>query len=571
MLSLDLRERIENAQRELNLSGLALAGSVDGLVELFGTRDIAHLNLSDCLLSTKPAAQLLAALNGVNTLELKGNDLRGNSVAVLAQLVRRCELLHSLNLEWNALGHTEQEFGELMSSIGAHRTMHDVDLRNNQLQCGHGQIVAQMLSTNPTLKRIDLRWNRIGATAGREILDALKHNTTIESVLLDGNGLTADLVDSIRLIADRNSVAHQIHQKSQAQTSFLLDELEQTKSVALQESTRFNSEREITHHQRVELEANLWANKNVLIELRGKLEIAEATVAERKAQVDDMHHELEEFKRDARETQSMLQVELDKVRLQTQQKTNADEAQLAAQRTRILELESVTQDAQREIESYRAQVDNMNKNFNKERQAAQDTKQTEERHQQRNMNRLNEEIERERQFRKLQEDEVVKMREQLAETMRSFKIMEDKYQNELKTTEHSLNHRKDEMVRELQARLDQEKDAHAIAERNNHAMRLLTDDLKAQVTSAEESRDRLHQAHRDLELAVDPTRRELEHVRHQLLQMKEERVAEIAEARSKLQAKSDELVRASAELGAFKEHQKQKEDFLRGAIQQYFH
>merc|ERR1711935_614286 len=149
---------------------------------------------------------------------------------------------------------------------------------------------AQMLSTNPTLKRIDMRWNRIGATAGREILDALKHNTTIESVLLDGNGLTADLVDSIRLIADRNSVAHQIHQKSQDQTSFLLDELEQTKSVALQESTRFNSEREITHHQRVELEANLWANKNVLIELRGKLEIAEATVAERKAQVDDMHH-----------------------------------------------------------------------------------------------------------------------------------------------------------------------------------------------------------------------------------------------------------------------------------------
>lgn len=50
------------------------------------------------------------------------------------------------------------------------------------------------------------------------------------------------------------------------------------------------------------------------------------------------------------------------------------------------------------------------------------------------MNRLNEEIERERQFRKLQEDEVVKMREQLAETMRSFKIMEDKYQVRLSVT-----------------------------------------------------------------------------------------------------------------------------------------
>ena len=102
----------------------------------------------------------------------------------------------------------------------------------------------------------------------------------------------------------------------------MLEELEHTKSQALQESLRFNNERELSHHQRVELEANLWANKSeflrnfrknnevldVLVELRSKLEIAEATIEERKAQVDDMHNELETFKRDARETQSLLQV-----------------------------------------------------------------------------------------------------------------------------------------------------------------------------------------------------------------------------------------------------------------------
>ena len=46
-----------------------------------------------------------------------------------------------------------------------------------------------------------------------------------------------------------------------------------------------------------------------------------------------------------------------------------------------------------------------------------------------------------------------------------------KIQNELKNTEQNLNHRKDEMVRELQQRLEQEKDAHALSERNGHAMR----------------------------------------------------------------------------------------------------
>ena len=72
MLSSDLLERFNQSNRALDLSGLALAGSVDGLIELFQSRDIAHLNLSDCLLSSKPAAQLLASLNGVTTLELKG-------------------------------------------------------------------------------------------------------------------------------------------------------------------------------------------------------------------------------------------------------------------------------------------------------------------------------------------------------------------------------------------------------------------------------------------------------------------------------------------------------------------
>ena len=91
------------------------------------------------------------------------------------------------------------------------------------------------------------------------------------------------------------------------------------------------------------------------------------------------------------------------------------------------------------------------------------------------------------------------------------------------------------------------------------------------MASAEESRDRLHQAHRDLELSIDPTRRELEQAKNTLISMKEERVSEMSDAKAKLQAKNDEITRLNAELSAFKEHQKQKEEFLRGAIQQYFH
>ena len=35
---------------------------------------------------------------------------RGKSIAELAALVRRCSLLHTLNLEWNSFGHSDLEF-----------------------------------------------------------------------------------------------------------------------------------------------------------------------------------------------------------------------------------------------------------------------------------------------------------------------------------------------------------------------------------------------------------------------------------------------------------------------------
>ena len=82
--------------------------------------------------------------------------------------------------------------------------------------------------------------------------------------------------------------------------------------------------------------------------------------------------------------------------------------------------------------------------------------------------------------------------------------------------------------------------------------RVLIDDLKAQVASAEESRDRLHQSHRELELSVDPMRRELDQAKNTLIKMKEDRVVEVTDLKARIQAKMDELTRANAELAAFK-------------------
>ena len=92
-----------------------------------------------------------------------------------------------------------------------------------------------------------------------------RHNTTISLVLLDGNGLTRELIDSIRVICDRNGLNREVQEKSKLQTSFLLQELENTKSMALEDSCRLVNEIDISRHEKVKLEANLWANKSMYL------------------------------------------------------------------------------------------------------------------------------------------------------------------------------------------------------------------------------------------------------------------------------------------------------------------
>ena len=135
---------------------------------------------------------------------------------------------------------------------------------------------------------------------------------------MDGNGLTHDLIEAIRLICDRNSTNHQLQEKTKIQTSFLLQELENTKTLALDQSARFENEIDISRQEKIQLEANLWANKSkfletvrgalmnfldVLVELRSKLEIAESTIQEKEALLNDIHQEFEFFKKESRETQ----------------------------------------------------------------------------------------------------------------------------------------------------------------------------------------------------------------------------------------------------------------------------
>lgn len=314
--------------------------------------------------------------------------------------------------------------------------------------------------------------------------------------------------EAIRLICDRNSTNHQLQEKTKMQTSFLLQELENTKTiVAIDQTTRFENEIDISRQEKIHLEANLWANKNVLVELRSKLEIAESTIQEKEALLNDIHQEFEFFKKKSRETQSLMQLELENTKTQSENSEGKRLDEIGFLKKKNIEFESELNEARRDIDSYRQQIENMNKNLKKERENFQETKEGEERHFQRNIVRLNEEIERERMFRKMQEDEAVKLREQLAESTRQYKSMEDKHQVTLRETEHEMNERRENLVNDLQTRLVAEKESRAESDRANHVLRSQQEDMKVRLATVEESRERLNNQHRELEISIDPDRK----------------------------------------------------------------
>ena len=59
--------------------------------------------------------------------------------------------------------------------------------------------------------------------------------------------------------------------------------------------------------------------------------------------------------------------------------------------------------------------------------------------------------------------------------------------------------------------------------------------MKVRLATMEESRERLNNQHRELEISIDPMRRELENCKNHIIQMKEDKINEIAELNKRIQ------------------------------------
>ena len=71
--------------------------------------------------------------------------------------------------------------------------------------------------------------------------------------------------------------------------------------------------------------------------------------------------------------------------------------------------------------------------------------------------------------------------------------------------------------------------------RSTFEFRSQQEDMKVRLVTMEESRERLNNQHRELEISIDPMRRELENCKNHIIQMKEDKINEIAELNKRIQ------------------------------------
>jgi DNA repair exonuclease SbcCD ATPase subunit len=188
--------------------GVEQAGENAPYAVPLGSRDVT---LADKYLKDEGCARLAHELLGrgdsleVQTLDLRGNDIRRYGAEALAELLRETASIERLNLEWNWLGDSGGAGLEaLCDALKTNRTLTFLDLRNNKLNSECGVSIARLLICNRTLQELDLRWNNLGGPGGAAIADALVRNQHVRRIALSGNRIPASTIKAIEEALAKN-------------------------------------------------------------------------------------------------------------------------------------------------------------------------------------------------------------------------------------------------------------------------------------------------------------------------------------------------------------------------------
>ncbi|NXS06904.1 LRC45 protein, partial [Neodrepanis coruscans] len=258
-----------------------------------GAAPFSALALGDCGLSEEGVKLLLNGLcsnTTVESLDLKGNNLRAVGAEALGKLLGQNKSIRSLTLEWNSLGMWEEGFSVFCQGLGANNFLQRLDLRNNQINHQGAGELAMALTQNASLQELDLRWNNIGLLGGRALLKCLHKNKTLKKLELAGNNVPGDILKAVEQALDHNQDRETILNEAQNQVYLLNKEVLSLKdeknkqflnfmdTIDKQKEEKARSER-MSATRVSQLQEALDEQYSLMNSLKAKLQMTEAALA----------------------------------------------------------------------------------------------------------------------------------------------------------------------------------------------------------------------------------------------------------------------------------------------------
>lgn len=119
---------------KLRLSGLSIMIPICEIIAqiLASSQTINTIDLSDCMLLSKGLTSILDALcegTAVTTLNLKGNNVSGFTVAQIGRVFVYNNTLKQLHIEWNSIGSDVESFATFCDGLGKNHNIEYLDLR----------------------------------------------------------------------------------------------------------------------------------------------------------------------------------------------------------------------------------------------------------------------------------------------------------------------------------------------------------------------------------------------------------------------------------------------------------
>ncbi|CAK4078893.1 unnamed protein product [Aphanomyces euteiches] len=172
------------------------------------------LDLSNAYLGDDGCADIVRILRQYprkTVLDLRGNRIQADGACILAAMLKTNVTLVHVNLEWNCIGVLDHGMEALASALALNTALTCLDLRNNSIGPDGAILLAQTLRRNRTLEELDLRWNDIGSSGGSALLDMLEDNSTLRRLHLLGNNVSIAITDAIYTAIKRNEQSKHHH------------------------------------------------------------------------------------------------------------------------------------------------------------------------------------------------------------------------------------------------------------------------------------------------------------------------------------------------------------------------